>query len=739
MFHIGAYKTGHTPKLWDHLPWAALIAPGVVLNKDGSFMRAIRFRGPDLDSSTPEQLVSFRARVNNALKRLGSGWCLHIESSRRESRRYPEPTFPDTPAGMVAGLIDAERRQSFTSDQSQFESFCFVTFQYLPPAESKARLADLFIDRGETHQAKGNRPSVNYRTHLDAFNNQVAQVVNLLSSFLPEVMPLDDDELLSYLHDCVSDRSHLVRADQLGDAPVFLDVALADAPFTGGLAPKLGKHYLKTISLRAFSPKTAACMLDQLNDLAIPYRWVARWLPMDKTDATNLLNKLRRQWFAKRKGLWSILKEVITKEPSQLEDTDALTKSAEADAALQALGGDHCAYGYLTLTVTTHGNSESEAVANARQIQQVIDSTGMISQVKDFNAVQAWLGSLPGHAYADIRRPLVNSLNLCDLIPLSSIWAGPTFNAHLSQDHWSPTLMHTKARGGTAFRLNLHQGDVGHTLVAGPTGAGKSTLLNLLAAQWLRFDKAQVFVFDKGGSARVLTEAMAGQWYEPGSDEGSRSSSAVCFQPLAQIDSDADAAWAMEWVCELLRLERLDLDPKSKGQLWEAILNLRSMPVRQRTLSTLHNLIQHDDIRLAVRAFSVDGAHGELLDADHDTFSGVDTANWIGIEMQHLMQRRSVVVPVLTYLFRKLEQRFDGRPTLLVLDEAWLYLADTLFAANARKSARPTRTISMNGSNLQVNTPGLAATRDEAGRASAQLSQAGGGGGGLNARLGDTT
>lgn len=294
--------------------------------------------------------------------------------------------------------------------------------------------------------------------------------MNLLSAFLPDVVVLDDDEMLSYLHDCVSDRSFLVRADQLGDAPVFLDVALADSPFTGGLSPKLGKHFLKTVSIRAFSPRTAVCMLDQLNDLAIPYRWVVRWLPMDKTDATKLLSSLRRQWFAKRKGMWALLKEVITKEPSQLEDTDAIGKAAETDAALQALGGDHASYGYLTLTITTRGETELEAAENARLIQQVIDSTGIVSQVEDFNAVQAWLGSLPGHAYADVRRPLVNSLNLCDLIPLSSVWSGPAFNAHLN----APALMHTKARGGTAFRLDLHQGDVGHTLVAGPTGAGRA-------------------------------------------------------------------------------------------------------------------------------------------------------------------------------------------------------------------------------------------------------------------------
>ena len=116
MLNLAEYRK-KTTGLCDYLPWACLLGPGIVLNKDGSFMRTIRFRGPDLDSSTVEELVSLRARVNNALKRLGSNWCIHIEASRRESRLYPESIF----SSGVAGLIDAERRRSFTADRCQFE------------------------------------------------------------------------------------------------------------------------------------------------------------------------------------------------------------------------------------------------------------------------------------------------------------------------------------------------------------------------------------------------------------------------------------------------------------------------------------------------------------------------------------------------------------------------------------------------------------------------------------------
>jgi type IV secretion system protein VirB4 len=95
--------------LADYLPWAALVAPGLVLNKDGSFQRTARFRGPDLDSATPAELVGTWARLNNALRRLGSGWAIFVEASRVAAQRYPQSRFPDP----VSNLVDSERRAQF--------------------------------------------------------------------------------------------------------------------------------------------------------------------------------------------------------------------------------------------------------------------------------------------------------------------------------------------------------------------------------------------------------------------------------------------------------------------------------------------------------------------------------------------------------------------------------------------------------------------------------------------------
>ena len=133
-------------QLADWLPLAGLIAPGVILNKDGSFQRSLRFRGPDLDSATQGELVATSARLNNALRRLGSGWALFVEAERLAAADYPDSDFPEP----LSWLVDEERRAAFEAQGSHFESNYHLTLLCLPPEESRSRAAGLLYE----HQAQ---------------------------------------------------------------------------------------------------------------------------------------------------------------------------------------------------------------------------------------------------------------------------------------------------------------------------------------------------------------------------------------------------------------------------------------------------------------------------------------------------------------------------------------------------------------------------------------------------------
>jgi type IV secretion system protein VirB4 len=485
MLNLAEYRKKPT-MLADYLPWAALVAPGVVLNKDGSFQRTARFRGPDLDSATPGELIGTWARLNNALRRLGSGWAIFVEASRTAAQRYPQSRFPDP----ASALVDAERRAQFEEAGAHFESAYYLTFVWLPPNEEVSR-AERWLYEGRS-RTRGLDP----RELLNGFIDRTDRVLQLVEGFVPEAAWLSDSETLTYLHATISTKRHCVVVPETS---MHLDALLADEPLTCGLEPRLGNSHLRTLTVIGFPTATFPGILDELNRLAFPYRWSTRAICLDKTEATRLLTRIRRQWFAKRKSIMAILKEVMTNESSALLDSDAHNKALDADAALQELGSDAVSSAYVTATVTVWDENAVTADEKLRLVEKVIQGRDFTCIAETVNAVEAWLGSLPGHVYANVRQPPVSTLNLAHMVPLSAVWAGPERDEHLG----APPLFFAKTEGSTPFRFSLHVGDVGHTLMVGPTGAGKSVLLALMALQFRRYAQSQVFAFDFGGSIRA--------------------------------------------------------------------------------------------------------------------------------------------------------------------------------------------------------------------------------------------
>ncbi|WP_033073832.1 conjugal transfer protein TrbE [Sphingopyxis sp. MWB1] len=672
MLNLTEYRR-KADRLADHLPWAALAAPGVLLNKDGSFSRILAFRGPDLESATEAELVSVAARANNVLKRFGSGWALHIEAERRAAPGYPASCFPDA----ASWLVDAERRAAFEKAEAHYESAYYLTLTFLPPADRSERAGRWFVERADAGKRR------DWREALAAFVAETNRVLDLLSGFMPEVRALDDGAVLTYLHGTVSARRHDVAVPA---TPLYLDGLLADTPVLGGLEPMLGDRHLRTVTIRGFPNLSRPGILDALNHLGFSYRWVTRFIALDKQDATKALTRLRRQWFNKRKSVAALLREVMYNQPAQLLDSDADNKMLDADLALQALGQDHVAFGHLTTTITVSDPDRARVEEKQRAVERVVNGLGFTAIRESVNAVEAWLGSLPAQVYANVRQPLVHTLNLAHLMPLSSVWAGPARNTHLG----GPPLLHAETSGATPFRLSTHVGDVGHMMIVGPTGAGKSVLLALLVLQFRRYENAQVYIFDKGGSARAAVLAMGGRHHAlglGGADDTSgdielAGEGGIAFQPLRAIDRAAERAWAAEWLAALLASEQVAVTPEVREALWSALASLASAPPAERTLTGLSLLLQSAPLRAALAPYTLEGPFGRLLDAAEDDLA---LADMVCFETEALMAQASVVAPVLTYLFHRLEERFDGRPTLLILDEAWVFLDHPLFAARIRE------------------------------------------------------
>ena len=660
----------HPDRLSDHLPWALLLAPGIVFNKNGSFQTTFKFRGPDLDSATASELVATTAQINNAFKRLTGGWALYADSHRRREASYPDTTWPDA----LTHLLDEERRIRFQGDR-YYDSTQYLTLVYLPPSDVTQQITEWFYKGGET-------VSTSAGDELAFFTKTRDDIVHLLAGVLKEIKPLSDDETCSYLHACISPKSHAVRAPAI---PMYLDSLLPDTPLVGGFAPKLGAHYVQVLSIGGFPNASTPGILDVLNRLDFEYRWVTRFIFLDKIEAERQLRGYWQRWLSARQSFVALLREAVTGVGTAIQNTDALNRAADADAALQELSGDFVAYGYFTQVLVLLDTDLKRLKAKQSVLEQAIQGRGFttLDEIENRNCFDAFLGAIPGNCAHNVRHPMLNTLNLAHLFPVSAVWGGTATETNLYE---GPPLLHTVTGGSTPFKLNLNFDDVGHTCIIGPTGSGKSVLLAALASAFVKYhapsgEWAQVYIFDKERSSRITTLGVGGEFHDLAAED-----SPLAFQPLARIDEEAERNWAIEWVQALVKHEvkaEAFLTPEKKSAIWNALLRLAQSPPRERTLTGLRTLVQDKTIKEALAPYTVDGPYGRLLDAEADTLG---YGRWQVFEMHELTKSYpQAVMPVLTYLFHRLDQRFGKAPTLMILDEGWLFLDDPVFAPKIRE------------------------------------------------------
>ena len=345
---------------------------------------------------------------------------------------------------------------------------------------------------------------------------------------------------------------------------------------------------------------------------------------------------------------------------------------------MQELGSDLVGQAYVTATVTVWDEDPRIADERLRLVEKTIQGRDFTCMRETVNAIEAWLGSLPGHVYANVRQPPISTLNLAHMMPFSAVWAGPERDEHFQ----APPLFFARTEGSTPFRFSLHVGDVGHTLIVGPTGAGKSVLLALMALQFRRYAGAQIFAFDFGGSIRAAALAMGGDWHDLGGALADDVAEPVALQPLARIDDAGERAWAAEWVATLLAREAVTVTPELKEHLWSALTSLASAPV-----------VGADDHRPFGSA-AVERAQAGVAALYRRRSLGTIARRGDASASARPRSRPSrpkgligagAAPAVLSYLFHRIEDRFDGRPTLLIVDEGWLALDDHGFAGQLRE------------------------------------------------------
>ncbi len=663
------------PSFSDLVPYAGLVDNGVLLLKDGSLMSGWYFAGPDLESATDQERNELSRQINAILSRLGSGWMIQVEAIRVPIVDYPSQDhchFPDP----VTRAIDAERRMHFARENRHFESKHALVLTYRPPESRKTALSKYIYSDQES------RKKSYADTVLVAFKSAVREVeqdfAHTLSMHRMQTRAIADrggvrtahyDELLQFARFCITGENHPIR---LPDVPMYLDW-IATAELQHGLTPMVESRFLGVIAIDGFPAESWPGILNSLDLMPLPYRWSSRFVFLDAEEARQKLEWTRKKWQQKVRPFF----DQLFQTQSRSVDQDAMAMVAETEDAIAQASSQLVAYGFYTTVVVLFDDNKEALQEKSEAVRRLVQAEGFGARIETLNATDAYLGSLPGNWYCNIREPLINTNNLADLIPLNSVWSGDPVAPCPFYPPNSPPLIQV-ASGSTPFRLNLHVDDVGHTLIFGPTGSGKSTLLALIAAQFRRYEHAQIFAFDKGSSLLPLTLAAGGDHYEIGSEEEGR---ALAFCPLSELSTDEDRAWACEWIEMLVALQGVTITPDLRNAIARQIRLMAGAPGR--SLSDFVSGVQLREIKDALHHYTVDGPMGQLLDAEHDGLS-LRSLQCFEIEQLMNMGERNLV-PVLTYLFRRIEKRLDGSPSLILLDEAWLMLGHPVFRDKIRE------------------------------------------------------
>jgi type IV secretion system protein VirB4 len=581
-------------RLSDLLPWAALVAPGVVLNKDGSFLAAIRFRGHDPCAAIDGAAAAEACGLDRALAELGSGWALHLEARRR---RLPDPPPPAELPDPVSWLVEAERREAFERAGPGFVTDYHLALQHLRP-------------RGQAGDALG------------AFEETLDRIAGMLARLLPETEPLADAALLSWLAATVATAPRPVA---MPETPAYLDELLAAEPLAGGPRPRLGDCHLRVVSLTGVAGSATPALLDALDRLGLEYRWAARTIALDPADARRLREGRTRPWFARRRGVATLLPVPAPSSPG----------AAFHDA-----------------TVTLWDPDPGAADAAAAAVERLLNRHGLVARVETLNAVPAWLSSLPGQAYADVRRPPVGGLGVPQLLPLTAAWAGPP-----PGDGPAP-LVETRGPGGTPFRLPFAVQGVAHKLVAGPAGPARATLTAFLALQARRYPGGRVAIVERGEGSLLATLAVGGRCCEL------RPGGAALLQPLAGIERPAERRWALHWLLQLLPPAGPEQAVARADGLNAALDALAAEPPPRRTLSALVARLADAALAAALRPWCAGGPLGPLLDAADET--ALEGA-WICFETAGLAESPALAAAALACLLHRLPPA-PAAPSLLILD-----------------------------------------------------------------------
>jgi type IV secretion system protein VirB4 len=357
-------------------------------------------------------------------------------------------------------------------------------------------------------------------------------------------------------------------------------------------------------------------------------------------------------------------------------DDDAASLRQDLLTAKDDVAAGRSAFGEHHMSVMVKAPSLpalNEAVAD---IQAALTEIGAIAVREDIAMEPAFWAQFPGNFRFIARKALISSGNFAGL---ASCHNQPSGQAE--GNPWGPPVTVLESTAASPYYFNFHKGDLGNFLLIGPSGSGKTVVLNFLLAQAQKFDPRIVF-FDKDRGAEIFLRALGGHYdvLRPGVKTG--------FNPLRLPDTPSNRRFLQQWVARLLTTRGETLSADDAERVADAVsANFDQQPA-YRQLCFFRELFagsrrpQAGDLAARLAPWAGQGDQAWLFDNEDDLLDL--SARTIGFDMTRILDDPVLRTPAMMYLFHRVEERLEGTPTFIIVDEGWKALDDEVFVARIR-------------------------------------------------------